>query len=184
MMCGDIRANMKVVMDGDVWLVVSAEHYKREQRRAIARVRLKSISTGKVIERNFNVSENIEKAELDLRDMQFLYREGDHYVFMDEKTYEQLHISIEQLGDDAGYLKEGSTITVTMHEGKPIGVELAPKVELKIVDTMPAVRGNTVQNVTKAAKLETGKVVQVPLFCNVGDMVRISTRDGSYVERV
>jgi len=184
MMCGDVRANMKVVLDGDVWLIVSAEHYKREQRRAIARIRLKSVSTGKVIERNFNVSEAIEKADLDLRDMQFLYRESDHYVFMDEATFEQLHILVEQLGDDAGYLKEGSTVTVTLHEGRPIGVELPPKVNLKIVETPPAVRGNTVQNVTKAATLETGKVVQVPLFCNVGDVVRVSTRDGSYVERV
>jgi len=184
MMCGDVRANMKVVLDGDVWLVVSAEHYKREQRRAIARIRLKSISTGKVNDRNFNVSDAIEKAELDLRDMQFLYRESDQFVFMDNTTYEQLYISTEQLGDDAGYLKEGTTITVTLHEGRPIGVELPPKVDLKIVDTMPVVRGNTVQNVTKAATLETGKVAQVPLFCNVGDVVRISTRDGSYVERV
>ena len=182
--CGDIRANMKVEMEGDVWTVVSAEHYKREQRRAVIRARLKSITTGRVIERNFSTSDTIEKAELDLRDMQYLYRESALYVFMDETSYEQLHIPAAQLGDDAGYLKEGSTVTVTLHDGLPIGVELPPKVDLRIVETPPAVRGNTVQNVTKAAKLETGKVVQVPLFCNEGDVVRISTRDGSYVERV
>jgi len=181
--CGDIRANMKVEMDGDVWVVVSAEHYKREQRRAIARIRMKSVSTGKVIERNFQVSEQIEQAELDLRDMQYLYREGDWLVFMDESTYEQLHISAKQLGSDAGYLKEGSTVTVSMHQGRPIAVELPPKVDLRIIETNPAVRGDTVQNVTKAAKLETGLVVQVPLFCSEGDVVRVSTRDGSYVER-
>jgi elongation factor P len=184
MACGDLRANMKVVMDGDVWTVVSAEHYKREQRRAIARVRLKSISTGKVIERNFQVAEPIEKADLDLRDMQFLYREGDLYVFMDNTTYEQMHISVEQLGDDVGYLKEGATITVSLYQGRPIAVELPPKVDLRIVETAPTVRGDTVQNVTKGATLETGRVVQVPLFCSEGDVVRISTRDGSYVERV
>jgi elongation factor P len=175
---------MKVVLDGDVWAVVSAEHYKREQRRAIARVRLKSISIGKVIERNFQVAETIEKADLDLRDMQYLYREGNLLVFMDNTTYEQMHISTDQLGDDAGYLKEGSTITVSLYEGRAIAVELPPKVDLKIVETAPATRGDTVQNATKAATLETGKVVQVPLFVNEGDVVRVSTRDGSYVERV
>jgi len=174
---------MKVEMDGGVWVVVSAEHYKREQRRAIARVRLKSISTGKVIERNFQVAESIERAELDLRDMQYLYREGDLYVFMDNTTFEQMHISVDQLAGDAGYLKEGSTITVSLHQGRPIAVELPPKVDLRIVETNPAVRGDTVQNVTKAAKLETGLVVQVPLFCSEGDVIRVSTRDGSYVER-
>jgi len=184
MACGDLRGNMKVVLDGDVWTVVSAEHYKREQRRAIARVRLKSISTGKVIERNFQVAETIEKADLELRDMQYLYREGDLFVFMDNTTYEQMHISTEQLGDDAGYLKEGSTITVSLYQGRAIAVELSPKVDLRIVETSPSVRGDTVQNVTKAARLETGKTVQVPLFCNEGDVVRVSTRDGSYVERV
>ncbi|MCX8036000.1 MAG: elongation factor P [Candidatus Sumerlaeia bacterium] len=183
-MAGDVRANQKLVLDGDVWVVVSAEHYKREQRRAIARIRMKSITTGKVIERNFPTAEPLELADLELRDMQFLYREGDHYVFMDETTYEQIHLSSDLLGDAAGYLKENATITVTMHEGRAIGVELPPKVDLKIVDTMPAVRGNTVQNVTKAATLETGLVIQVPLFCNTGDVVRVSTRDGSYVERV
>jgi len=175
---------MKVVLDGDVWVVVSAEHYKREQRRAIARVRLKSVSTGKVIERNFQVADQIEKADLDLRDMQYLYREGDIYYFMDTTTFDQLHLAAEQLGNDASYIKEGATVTVSLFEGKPIAVELPAKVELRIVETPPAVRGDTVQNATKAARLETGLVIQVPLFCEQGEMIRVSTRDGSYVERV
>jgi elongation factor P len=183
-MGGDVRPNMKLEMDGDVWNVVSSEHYKREQRRAIVRTRLKSISTGRVIERNFNVSDSLEQAELDLRDMSFLYREGDDIVFMDEQSYEQMHLTGSLLGDAVGYLKENSTVTVSLHKGKAIGVELPPKVNLKVTETTPAVRGNTVQAATKAATVETGLVVQVPMFVNAGDVIRVSTRDGSYVERV
>ena len=183
MACGDLRANMKVVLDGDVWAVVSAEHYKREQRRAIARVRLKSISIGKVIERNFQVADTIEKADLDLRDMQYLYREGNLYVFMDNTTYEQMHISADQLGDDAGFLKEGSTITVSLYEGRAIAVELPPKVDLKIVETAPATRGDTVQNATKAATLETGMEIRVPLFIKEGEKIKVHTESREFSGR-
>ena len=181
--CGDIRAGMKVEVDGDVWVVVSAEHYKRENRRAIILTKMKSVSTGRAMEKNFRANDNVEQAELELHDMQYLYREGDMFVFMDNTTFEQLAISAEQLGGDAGYLKEGTTVTVALHKGHPIGVELPPKVDLRIVETTPAVRGDTVQNATKAARLETGLVVQVPLFVNQDEVVRVSTRDGSYVER-
>jgi len=182
--CGDIRANMKLELDGDVWTVISAQHYKRENRRAIIRTKLKSVSTGRAMEKNFRANDNVEQAELDLRDMQYLYREGDMFVFMDNTTFEQLEIPAGQLGSDAGFLKEGTTVTVALHKGRAIGVELPPKVDLRVVETAPAVRGDTVQNVTKAAKLETGLVVQVPLFVNQDEMIRVSTRDGSYVERV
>jgi elongation factor P len=181
--CGDIRANMKLEIDGDVWTVVSAAHYKRENRRAIIRSKIKSLSTGKVVEKNFRTNDSVEKAELDLRDMQYLYREGDLFVFMDNSTYEQMHISADLLGDAASYLKEGTEVTVSMHKDRAIGVELPPKVDLRIVDTPPAVRGDTVQNATKPATLETGLVVQVPLFVNPDEVIRVSTRDGSYVER-
>jgi elongation factor P len=181
--CGDIRTNMKLEIDGDVWVVVSAEHYKREQRRAVVRTKMKSVSTGRVMEKTFRVNDNVQQAELSMRDMQYLYREGDLFVLMDNQTYEQLQISSDLLGDATGYLKEGTTVTISMHRGRAIGVELPPKVDLHIVETAPAVRGDTVQNATKPATLETGLVVQVPLFVNQDDVIRVSTRDGSYVER-
>jgi elongation factor P len=118
-----------------------------------------------------------------MRDMQYLYREGDLFVLMDNETYEQLQIPADLLGDSASFLKEGTTVTVSMHQGRAIGVDLPPKVDLCIVETAPAVRGDTVQNATKPATLETGLVVQVPLFVNQDDVIRVSTRDGSYVER-
>jgi len=136
------------------------------------------------MEKNFRANDSVEQAELDLRDMQCLYGEGDMFVFMDNTTFDQLEISAEQLGGDAGFLKEGTTVTVALHKGRAIGVDLPPKVDLRVVETTPAVRGDTVQNVTKAAKLETGLVVQVPLFVNQDEVIRVSTRDGSYVERV
>jgi len=182
--CGDIRANMKLEVDGDVWTVISAEHYKRENRRAIIRTRLKSVSTGRVMEKNFRANDYVEQADVELRDMQYLYREGDMFVFMDNVTFDQIHLSADLIGEGAGFLKEGTTVKVSMHKGRAIGVELPPKVDLKIVQTAPAVRGDTVQNATKAATLETGLVIQVPLFVNEGEVVRVSTRDGSYVERV
>lgn len=182
--CGEIRPNMKLEIDNDVWVVVSAQHYKRENRRAIIRTKMKSVSTGRAMERNFRANDNVEQADLDLRNMQYLYREADMFVFMDNTTFEQLEISVEQLGSDTGFLKEGTTVTIALHKGRAIGVELPPKVDLRIVETPPAVRGDTVQNATKAAKLETGLVVQVPLFLNQDEVIRVSTRDGSYVERV
>lgn len=181
--CGAIRANMKLLVDGEVWTVLSAEHYKRENRRAIIRTKLKSVSTGRVIEKNFRANDSVEQADLELRDMQFLYREGDQFVFMDTTTYDQMQIASDMLGEKTGFLKEGMTVTVALHDGRAIDVELPPKVDLRVVETSPAVRGDTVQNATKAAKLETGLVVQVPLFINQDEVVRISTRDGSYVER-
>lgn len=181
--CGDIRTNMKLEIEGDVWAVVSAEHYKRENRRAIIRTKIKSVSTGKVVERNFRANDSVEQAELELRDMQYLYRENDMFVFMDNTSYEQMHLTSELLGDASAFLKEGAEVTVSLHKGRAIGVELPPKVDLRIVETPPAVRGDTVQNATKPATLETGLVVQVPLFINPDEVIRVSTRDGSYVER-
>jgi elongation factor P len=181
--CGDIRTNMKLEIDGDILMVVSAEHYKREQRRAVIRAKLKSLSTGKVVEKTFRVNDSVEQAEINMRDMQYLYRDGDDFVFMDNESYDQMTLPADLIGDRANYLVEGTTVTVTMHHGRAIDVELPPKVNLRIVDTAPAVRGDTVQNATKAATVETGLVVQVPLFINPDEVIRVSTRDGSYVER-
>jgi elongation factor P len=181
--CGEIRTGMKIELDGDVWHVVSAEHYKREQRRAVIRAKLKSLSTGRAREETFRVNDSVEQAEVDMRDMQYLYPEGDMLVLMDNETYDQIHLPREAIGEQVGFLKEGTTVKVAMHDGRAIDIELPPKVDLRVVETPPAVKGDTVQNATKAAVMETGVTVQVPMFINENDMVRVSTRDGSYVER-
>lgn len=181
--CGEIRTGMKLKIENDIWNVVSAEHYKREQRRAVIRAKLKSVSSGKVVEKTFRVNDSVEEAEVRMRDMQYLYRDGEDFVFMDNQSYEQMMLPVDMIGDRAGYIIEGLTATVALHEGRAIDIELPPKVDLKIVDTPPAVRGDTVQNATKAATMETGIVVQVPLFINPDETIRVSTRDGSYVER-
>jgi elongation factor P len=180
----ELRRGNKVDLDGEVYTVVDFMHITPGKGRAVMRTKLKSVSDGRVIEKTFTSVEKVKIAELEHRTMQYLYQDGDHYVFMDTRTYEQMLLSRELLGDDALYLKENSEISVALYKGVPIGVDLAPKVDLKVVQTVPGVKGDTVSNVMKPATLETGLVVQVPLFVNEGDVVRIDTRDGKYEERV
>lgn len=180
----EIRNGTRLEIDGDVYIVVGFLHITPGKGRAVVRTKLKHVATGRVIDRTFTSSEKLERAELDLRTMQFLYKDMDNYVFMDMDNYEQIMLSPDLLGEAANFLKENFEISVAMHKGKPIGVELPVKVDLKVVKTAPGVRGDTVTAATKPATLETGLVVQVPLFINEGDVVRIDTRDGKYEERV
>lgn len=179
----EVRDGTLIEIDGEVYEVVDFMHITPGKGRAVMRTKLKNISTGKVLERTFSSGEILERAEVERKVMQYLYREGEDYVFMDMTTYEQVHLSEDHLGDAPKFLKDHMEIAVMWYNGQPIGVDLPPKVKLKVVSTVPGVKGDTVTQATKPATLETGHQVQVPLFINEGELLVIDTRDGKYVER-
>jgi len=180
----DFHTGLTIELDGEVYTVVDFQHVKPGKGSAFVRSRLKNVKTGYVIERTFRAGEKLPRAHIDYREMQYLYSSGDENYFMDTSTYEQLVLNNETLGDAKKYLKENMIIGVQMYEGSPIGVELPNFVELAVVDTDPGLRGDTETGGSKPATLETGAVVQVPLFVNVGDIIRVDTRTGQYLERV
>ena len=180
----EIRKGLKIEMDGDVYSVVEFLHVKPGKGGAFIRTKLKSLSRGAVVEKTFRSGEKLGKPDLEEKRMQFLYGSEDQYCFMDAETYEQTFLTEEQLGSSREFLKENITIDVLFHNNKPIAVELPTFVELTISETEPGEKGDTVSGGTKAATLETGAVIQVPLFLNSGDVVKVDTRTGAYVERV
>jgi len=180
----DIRKGLKIEMDGDVYSVVEFLHVKPGKGGAFIRTKLKSLSRGAVVEKTFRSGEKLGKPDLEEKKMQFLYSSDDQYCLMDAETYEQTFLTKEQLGSSSEFLKENITISVLFHNNKPITVELPTFVELAISETEPGEKGDTVSGGSKAATLETGAVVQVPLFLNTGDVVKVDTRTGAYVERV
>jgi len=180
----DFKTGVTVELDGEVWQVIEFQHVKPGKGSAFVRSKLKNLETGAVVERTFRAGEKLRRAHLDRREVQYLYSSGDEYVFMDTETYEQLSLTEEQLGDGKLYLVENMNIYVVSHEGRLIGVEMPNSVELKVVETDPGLRGDTASGGTKPARLETGLVVQVPLFIEEGDVVRVDTRTGLYIERV
>lgn len=180
----DFHTGLTIELDGEVYTVVDFQHVKPGKGSAFVRSRLKNVKTGYVIEKTFRAGEKLPRAHIDYREMQYLYSSGDENYFMDTSTYEQLVLSNETLGDAKKYLKENMVIGVQMYEGSPIGVDLPNFVELAVVDTDPGLRGDTATGGSKPATLETGAVVQVPLFVNVGDVIRVDTRTGQYLERV
>ncbi|MCR4427599.1 MAG: elongation factor P [Firmicutes bacterium] len=180
----DFRTGQTIEWDGSVWVVVDFQHVKPGKGAAFVRARLKNVITGNVIETTFRAGEKLPKAQIDYRDMQFLYESGGEYFFMDQTSFEQISLSQEVLGDSIKYLKENMVIGVQFYNGAPIGVELPNFVELVIIETDPGLRGDTASGGTKPAKLETGAVVQVPLFVQQGDKIRVDTRTHQYLERV
>lgn len=179
----DFRPGVTIEFEGDVWQVVDFQHVKPGKGAAFVRTKMKNIRTGAVIERTFNAGEKVPKAHVDRRDMQYLYESDGMFNFMDTENYEQSALTEEQLGDAKKYLKENMIIGVEFFQGDIIGVELPNAVELTVVETDPGIRGDTATGGTKPAKLETGYVVKVPLFINTGDVLRIDTRSGDYIER-
>lgn len=179
-----VSNNMKIEHKADVWAIVEFAHVKPGKGGAFVRLKIKSLTTGKVLEETLNASEKIEQADVSYRGMNYLYQDGQDYVLMDNETYEQIAVTAEMLGERAQYLVENLEVIAVFWDGKIISVDLPAKVDLKVVETMQAERGNTATNVTKDATLESGYVAQVPLFINEGDVVRIDTRDGSYESRV
>ena len=180
----DFRTGVTIVVDGQLWQVVDFQHVKPGKGSAFVRTRLKNVVRGNVLEKTFRAGEMLERAIVETRDMQYLYGSGDDYHFMDNTNYEQIHLGHDMLGDNVDLLKEGMVVSVQFHDGKVIAADLPNHVDLEIVETDPGFRGDTATNVQKPAKLETGATINVPLFINPGDKVRIDTRDRKYVSRV
>ncbi|HHV55467.1 MAG TPA: elongation factor P [Firmicutes bacterium] len=180
----DFRTGLTIEVDGEVWSVVEFLHVKPGKGSAFVRTKLKNVKTGQVIERTFRAGERVNLAHVELRPMQYLYQSGDEFVFMDTKSFEQISLPREKLGDAPKYLKENMEIGLQMYQGEAIGVELPTFVELKVVQTEPGVRGDTAAGGGKPATLETGLVVTVPFFVEEGDVIRVDTRTGEYLSRV
>jgi elongation factor P len=180
----DFRNGVTILIEGQLWTVIEFLHVKPGKGSAFVRTRLKNIKTGSTVERTFRAGEKLERATVDNRAMQMLYNDADGFHFMDQETFENVTLQRELIGDQADFLKDGMAVEVQFHDTTPIGVGMAAHVELKIVETDPGFKGDTATNTTKPAKLETGATVQVPLFVESGDVIRIDTRDRRYIGRV
>jgi len=164
--------------------VVEFQHVKPGKGGAFVRTKLKNVRTGAVLDRTYRADEKLEQAIIDKAEMQYLYRESDHHVFMDNTSYEQMNVDAATLGDSVNYLKEGDSVIMQLYGSEIVGVELPAAVELAVAETEPGVQGDRVSGARKPATLETGLVVQVPLFVNPGDRVKVDTRSGEYLTRV
>ena len=180
----DLKNGLVLNIDGQLWTVVEFQHVKPGKGGAFVRTKLRNMRTGAVIERTFNAGVRVEQAIIDRRDMQFLYKEGDDFVFMDTDTYEQINVSPVALGDAADYLVESATAQIALYGTEIVAVEIPASVELTIAQTEPGIQGDRVSGARKPATLQTGKVIQVPLFINIGDRVKVDTRSGDYITRV
>jgi elongation factor P len=180
----EFRAGMKLEIDGDPYLIVDAQHVKPGKGGAFVRTKLKSLRTGNILERTYRVGERFDEPQIEERRLQYLYAQGDDYHFMDSQTYDQLALTGSQLGESRKYLKENMDVEVMFYQGKPIGVTLPNFVELLVAGTEPGTRGDTATGGTKPATLATGAVIKVPFHINVGDLLKVDTRSGEYVERM
>ena len=180
---GDFRNGITIEMDGQVFHIIEFQHVKPGKGAAFVRTKYKNVKTGSVVERSFNPNEKFEQAQLDRRDMQYLYNDGELYYFMDQETYEQDPIVAEAIGDSVKFLKEEMICKVLSYKGEVFSVELPISVTLEIVECEPAVKGDTNNNASKYATLETGAVVKVPLFIDNGEKIIIDTRTGEYQSR-
>lgn len=179
----DFKTGMTLELDGDLMQVVDFQHVKPGKGPAFVRTTLRNSRSGSVIDRTFRAGEKVERAMIDKREMQYLYRAGDDYVFMDNESYEQLNVAPATLGDAANFLVESNSALMMMHGSEIIGVDLPAAVELNITETEPGVQGDRVSGASKPATLETGYVVQVPLFIESGERVKVDTRSGDYLGR-
>ena len=179
----DLRNGMTLDLDGNLFSVVEFQHVKPGKGHAFVRTTLKNARTGAVLDRTFRAGEKVERATIDKRDMQMLYRDGENLVFMDNETYDQLTVPPEVLGDAARFLVEGSAAVMLMHGAEIVGTDLPAAVELAIAETEPGIQGDRVSGATKPATLETGLVVQVPLFVSPGERVKVDTRSAAYISR-
>ena len=180
----DFRNGLSIIVDGEIYTIIEFQHVKPGKGSAFVRSKLKNVKTGAVIDKTWRAGERMEQAVLERRPMQYLYSIDDEYYLMDMETYDQVSVTKEAFGEAIKYLKENQEVTALMHENNIIGVELPYTVELQVVDTDPGVRGDTASGGSKPATLETGAVIQVPFFINVGDVIRVDTRTDAYLERV
>ncbi len=179
----DFRKGLKVEIDGKPYVIVENQHVKPGKGGAFVRTRLKNLETGQVLEQTFRSGAKVDKPDLEQKNMQFLYQEGDQFVFMDNQSYEQVYVPEEFLGDAVNFMQPNIEVDVLYFNGRPIGAELPIFVILTVTHCEPGMKGDTATGATKPATLETGHVVQVPLFINEGDQLKIDTRTGSYMER-
>ena len=179
----DLKKGMTLDLPEGLFQVVDFQHVKPGKGPAFVRTTLRNVRTGNVLDKTFRADERVEVAILDKREMQYLYRDGDDYVFMDNGTYEQLHVGPPALGDAVNYIIDGSTMTVQFCKDEIIGTDLPAAVELEVAETEPGIQGDRVSGARKPAKLETGLVVQVPLFVNTGDRIKVDTRSAEYLTR-
>ena len=179
----DFKKGVTFEMDNDIFVIVDFQHVKPGKGSAFVRAKIKNIKTGSTVERTFNPNEKFEKAHIDTKEMQYLYNDGTLYYFMDTETYEQIPLDYEKVEDAVLYIKENMNATIKFHKGEAFSVEPPNFVELTITECEPGVKGDSATGATKPATVETGAVVTVPLFVNLGDKIRIDTRTGEYMER-
>jgi elongation factor P len=177
------RNGMHIEVDGDVWRIVEFQHVKPGKGGAFVRTKLKGLDTGSVVDKTFRAGERFVRVHTEVKTVQYLYDDGSEAHFMDQETYDQFGLPHAQVADALPFLAPSSSIQMLAVDGKPAGLQMPASVELTVADTEPAVRGDTVSNVTKPAKLETGAVVQVPLFVGTGERVKVDPRDGRYISR-
>ena len=180
----DLKNGLVLNIDGQLWSVVEFQHVKPGKGGAFVRTKLKNVLSGKVVDKTFNAGVKVETASVDKRAMQYLYRDGEDWVFMDSSTYDQLHVSDNVVGAASDYMLENQDVVIGIHDGNPLYVELPASVELEITHTEPGLQGDRSTGGTKPATLETGAEVQVPLFMEIGTRIKVDTRDGSYLGRV
>ncbi|MFC1943669.1 elongation factor P [Chloroflexota bacterium] len=180
---GELRKGIIIELDDKLYQVIDYQHVKMK-RTALAKVKLRDIRAGHTIEQSFQSDQKFTRARLDFRGMQYLYNDGGLYYFMDEESFEQMPLSTSQLGDAINYLKEGMSLQVSSYKDEVVGVEMPITVDLQIIDTGPGFKGDTATAGNKPATLETGITIQVPMFVNQGDIIKVDTRSGSYLERV
>jgi elongation factor P len=181
---GDLRKGIAIELDGELWQILDYHHIKMGRGSAQVRIKLRNVKRGQTVERSFQAGEKWPRAILEKRPVQYLYQDGADYHFMETESYEQFHLSAEQLGDITNYLVDGMTLDRTSYQGETIGVELPLSVELRVVETEPGFAGDTQSGARKPATLESGLIVQVPIFIDAGDVIKVDTRNGEYVTRV
>ena len=180
---GDFKKGLTIEWDGGVWTVVDFQHVKPGKGAAFVRTKIKNIMTGAVVERSFNPTDKMPKAIIETKEMEYLYNDGELYYFMDQETYEQLPLPADQVEDAIPFMKENTMATIRFFKGASFSVEAPNFVELQVTHTEPGFKGDTASNTTKPATVETGFTLQVPLFVEIGDMLRIDTRTGEYMSR-
>jgi elongation factor P len=180
---GELRKGVAIELDGEIYQILEYQHVKMQQRQPVVKLKLRGVPSGNVIERNFQSGDKVTTVFLEHRPVQYLYSEGDLYYFMDNESYEQIMLTSAQIGEGTDYLKEGLMLEILTCKGNTVTIELPTSVELRVTETEPGFKGDRATAGTKAAKLETGATTQVPLFINTGDIIRVNTRTGQYVEK-
>ena len=181
---GELRKGVVVELGGEIYQVLEYQHVKMQQRQPVVKLKLRGVRTGNFVERNFQSGDKVATVFLEHRPVQYLYRDGHLYYFMDNETYEQIVLTVTQVGDDAEYLKEGLELELLTCKGETVALELPASVQLRVAETEPGFKGDRATAGTKPARLETGVTIQVPLFINTNDIIKVNTRTGAYQEKI